>query len=175
MTRSLPRALAAALAACVLAAAPAAAATPSELLPAGSPAPLFEAADVDGKPFVLAEALARGPVLLVFWSLFCGTCREELPIIEQERPKFPERLQVVTVNLDEAPRAKTVKGFARQQGFTFQMVVNKTEGRDFAVDQAYKVKATPALYLLNADGTVAFGHYGALNPEELLEVVAKAK
>ena len=178
MHRSVPRLIAlAAVAALLLTAIPAARAAdaPDGLLPAGSPAPLFEAVDIDGQPFVLADALKEGPVLLVFWSIFCGTCRDELPIIEQERPKFPNGLQVVTVNLDEAPRARTVKGFAQQQGFSFRMVLNRVEGKEFQIEQAYQVKVTPTLYLLDSDGTVAYGHTGALSPEQLLEVVAKAK
>lgn len=146
-----------------------------DVLPIGSAAPPFEAIDTDGKIFTLAEALKEKPVLLVFWSIFCGTCRDELPILEQEKPKYEQNVQFVTVNLDEAPRAKTVKGFAKQQGFTMRMLLNKIDGREFLVDQAYKVKATPALYLVKKDGTIAYGHYGALNPEELAEVIAKAQ
>jgi thiol-disulfide isomerase/thioredoxin len=170
------RAAAALLCALLWAAAPAAAATADpELLPVGSPAPLFEAVDTDGNAFSLAEALKERPVLLAFWSLFCATCRDELPILEQEQPKHRDKVQFVTVNLDEAPRAKTVKGFAKQQGFTMRMLLNKVEGREFNIDGVFKIKATPALYLVNRDGTVAYGHYGALSPEELAEVVAKAK
>ena len=146
-----------------------------DLLPVGSTAPAFEAIDTDGKAFTLAEAIAEKPVLLVFWSIFCGTCRDELPILEQEKPKYADKVQIITVNLDEAPRAKTVKGFAKQQGFTMRMLLNKTEGKEFLIDQTYKIKATPALYLVKKDGTIAFGHYGALNPEELADVVAKAE
>jgi peroxiredoxin len=147
----------------------------ADLMPVGSTAPQFEAVDTEGKPFSLAEAVKEKPVLLVFWSLFCGTCREELPILQQEQPKHADKLQIVTVNLDEAPRARTVNGFAKQQGFTFRMLLNKTDAREYKVDEAFKVKATPALYLVNRDGTIAYGHYGAINPEELAEVVAKAK
>lgn len=172
--RTVARLTASALLAALLSAAAPASAVDADLLPVGSTAPQFEAVDTEGKPFTLAEAIKEKPVLLVFWSLFCGTCRDELPILEQEQPKHADKIQIVTVNLDEAPRAKTVKGFAKQQGFTFQMLLNKTEGKEFQVDQAYKIKATPALYLVNRDGTIAYGHYGAINPEELAEVVAKA-
>jgi len=84
-------------------------------------------------------------------------------------------MRIITINLDEPPRAKTVRGFAKQQGFTFRMLLNKIEGREFLIDQSYKVKATPAIYLVNRDGTIAFGHYGALNPDELAEIAAKAR
>jgi thiol-disulfide isomerase/thioredoxin len=146
-----------------------------DLLPIGSTAPAFEAIDIDGKAFTLAEALKEKSVLLVFWSIFCGTCRDELPILEQEKPKYADKVQFITVNLDEAPRAKTVKGFAKQQGFTMRMLLNKIDGKEFLIDQTYKIKATPALYLVKKDGTIAYGHYGAINPEELTEVVAKAQ
>jgi thiol-disulfide isomerase/thioredoxin len=145
-----------------------------DLLPVGSIAPAFESIDTEGKTFTLAEALQEKPVLLVFWSIFCGTCRDELPIIQQEQAKYADKVQVITVNLDEGPRAKTVKGFAKQQGFTFRMLLNKTESREYLIDQSYKIKATPALYLIKRDGTIAYGHYGALNPEELAGVIAKA-
>ena len=146
-----------------------------DVLPIGSPAPAFEAIDTEGKAFTLAEAIKEKPVLLVFWSIFCGTCRDELPILEQEQPKYVEKVQFVTVNLDEAPRAKTVKGFAKQQGFTMRMLLNKIDGKEFLIDQTYKIKATPALYLVKKDGTIAYGHYGAINPDELAEVIAKAE
>ena len=174
--RTTLRSVAAALVgAALLFAAPPAHATEDGLLPVGSLAPAFEAIDTEGKAFTLAEAITEKPVLLVFWSIFCGTCRDELPILEQEKPKYADKVQFVTVNLDEAPRAKTVKGFAKQQGFTMRMLLNKIDGKEFLVDQTYKIKATPALYLVKKDGTIAFGHYGALNPEELTEVIAKAE
>ncbi|HWR97083.1 MAG TPA: TlpA disulfide reductase family protein [Candidatus Methanoperedens sp.] len=176
-------ALVIAFTALALPAAPAAA-VDAEVLPLGSPAPLFESEDPDGVPFALAEALKEGPVMLVFWSLFCGSCMEELPIIEQEKPKFEGKVQIFAVNLDEAPRARNVKQVAKQKGFTFRMLLNKLEKKaadgsvvkkEFQIDAAYKIKATPAVYLINRDGTIAYGHFGPLNPEELAAVVALAK
>ena len=40
------------------------------LLPAGEAAPKFEGVDIGGQPFSLEEELSRGPVFLVFWSIF---------------------------------------------------------------------------------------------------------
>jgi peroxiredoxin len=175
MTRTANRTAAALLGSLLMFTAAPARAVDAEMLPFGSTAPAFESIDTDGRAFTLAEAIKEKPVLLVFWSIFCGTCRDELPILEQEQPKYTDKVQIITVNLDEAPRAKTVKGFAKQQGFTFRMLLNKTEGREYQIEQAYKIKATPAIYLINRDGTIAFGHYGAINPEELAEVMAKAR
>lgn len=175
MTQNASRIAAALLGAFLILAAAPAAAVEADLLPVGSQAPDFESVDTEGRAFRLSEAIKEKPALLVFWSIFCGTCRDELPILQQEQPKYADKVQIITVNLDEAPRAKTVKGFAMQQGFTFRMLLNKTESREYQIEQAFKVKATPALYLVNRDGSIAFGHLGAMNPDELAEVMAKAK
>jgi len=185
MSRSaLLRTVLPALALALACAAAPAKAVEADLLPVGSPAPMIDSEDIEGRPFALAEALKEGPVLLVFWSLFCGSCMEELPIIEQELPNYAGKVQVVAVNLDEAPRARSVKMVAQQKGFTFKIILNKVESkgadgvvakREFQIDTAFKIKATPALYLVNRDGTIGFGHYGPMNPDELAAVVAKAR
>jgi peroxiredoxin len=66
-----------------------------------------------------------------------------------------------------------VKTFAKQQGFTFPILMNKSETKSYDIDLTYDVKMTPALYLIGKDGKVIFSHYGPLNPEELQEVLAK--
>jgi hypothetical protein len=71
-SRTLRAALAAWAAALLLAMPGSAAAAdqPDGLLPTGIEAPRFESVDIDGNPYVLADDLARGPVFLVFWSIF---------------------------------------------------------------------------------------------------------
>jgi len=46
------------------------AADASELLPPGAAAPALTGVTMEGKPFVLEEELAGGPIFLVFWSIF---------------------------------------------------------------------------------------------------------
>ena len=46
------------------------AADAGKLLTAGQAAPKFETVDLDGSPFSLEEELTKGPVFLVFWSIF---------------------------------------------------------------------------------------------------------
>lgn len=144
------------------------------LLPTGAAAPAFEAVDIDGRHFELEKELSKGPVFLVFWSIFCGPCREELPILESEKEKYADqKVQFATVNLDEPPRAKVVKGFADQQGFTFRILLNKTEEKNYEVDKLYQVKGTPASYLIDLGGTIVFSKYGPVSPQELHEAIEK--
>lgn len=151
----------------------------AELLAVGTRAPMFESQDVDGRPFTLSGALEVKPVLLVFWSVFCGTCKDELPILEQELPKYTDKVQFISVNIDDdLPRSRAIsaiKGFAKQQNLTFPLLLNKTDDKEFKIYQAYNVKHTPTIFMIRRDGTIVYSHSAALNPDDLAEVIEKAE
>ena len=75
--------------------------------------------------------------------------------------------RVVSVNLDEPPRARVVVGFAQQQSFTFPIVMNKTAEQTYDFDKTFQVKGTPTSYLIDGEGLVVEGHYGPLSPQDL--------
>jgi len=75
--------------------------------------------------------------------------------------------RVVSINLDEPPRARVVVGFAKQQSFTFPIVMNKTAEQAYDFDKAFKVMGTPTSYLIDGAGLVVEGHYGPLSPQDL--------
>ncbi len=159
---------AAVLAALLLSPLPAPAAEPPKPLPPGEIAPQFESVDLDGKAFSLKDAVAEGPVALVFWSLLCGSCREELPLLQQELPRFEShQVRLFAVNLDQATHRTPVKKFTEQQGFTFPILLDEDGGKNFAIEDVFKVTMTPAFFLIGADGKILYSHYGPLEPAQL--------
>ena len=52
-------------------------------LSAGKTAPDFRLKSRDNKEFSLADALTRGPVLLVFFKVSCPTCQYAFPFYER--------------------------------------------------------------------------------------------
>jgi peroxiredoxin len=89
-------------------------------------------------------------------------------VLESQKELFESRnARVVSINLDEPPRARAAKGFADQQGFTFPIVLNKTAGKAYDIDKAYQVKGTPTSYLIDSKGVIVEAHYGPLGPPEL--------
>lgn len=142
------------------------------LVPVGSKAPTFTSKTIDGKPFDLAEQLAQKNVVLIFWSFFCGPCKEEMPLIEQYSQEIKDKpVAFISVNLDEPALHTPIKAYLKREGYSYPTIVNKMGGEDFSLDKKYLVTGTPTMYMIRRDGTVSYAHSGRLSPEDLRKAV----
>jgi thiol-disulfide isomerase/thioredoxin len=75
-----------------------------EALKLGEPAPAFEAKDTAGVKYSFVPT-GPGAKMLVFWSIFCEPCREEMPVIQRiaDEYKAAGTLDVLAVNMDGEP------------------------------------------------------------------------
>jgi len=140
----------------------------------GMIAPDFTVLDVEGRPFRLSEEVSRKPVLLLFWSVFCDPCRAELATLQKAHDKYAGRdLTVVAVAVDGGPLRNTVGGFARQEGYTFKVLVDELDAKEvWKVADAYGVAVTPTLLLLEKGGKVSLRKGGKVRDDELEKAVS---
>ena len=145
-----------------------------EPLKAGAKAPDFKVRDLGGKEFHLASSVRKDAVLLFFWSFFCGVCREEIPMIDRMSRDYRDRgLQVVGVNLDGRDMKKAIDKFAVDEKIAFRIVFDEMAGDAFLVADPYGVAGTPALFLIDRRGIVAYGNVGAVTGEKLKAEIGK--
>ncbi len=146
-----------------------------ETLKIGAKAPDFKVQDLAGKEFHLAASAGKDAVLLFFWSFFCGPCREEMPMINQMTRDYQSRgLQVVGVNLDGKEMKKAIDKFVANEKIAFRIVFDELSGDSFRVADPYGVAGTPALFLVDKQGVVAFGNVGAVTGEQMKAEIEKA-
>ena len=140
----------------------------------GMIAPDFTILDVEGYPFRLSEEASRKPVLLLFWSIFCDPCRAELATLQKAHDKYAGRdLTVVAVAVDGGPLRNTVGGFARQEGYTFKVLVDELDAKEvWKVADAYGVAVLPTLLLLEKGGKVLLRKGGKVRDDELEKAVS---
>jgi len=140
----------------------------------GAVAPAFRLPDVLGTNFSFGEEGAKKPLLLVFFSVFCDPCRANFPVLQKIREKYGGDVDVAAVSLDGEPLKATVAGFARQEGYTFRVLLDELdEKRMFKVADAYRVTEIPTLFLVDRGGKVTFAGMGRVG-EELLEKAVQA-
>ena len=132
------------------------------MLSAGDPAPDFELPDLRGQRHSLADALSRGPALVVIWKPSCGTCDLAFPYFQRLADAF-DSLEPLAISQEESAETGD---FAAQYGLTFPILL---DGEGWPVSQRYDPEATPTFFLIAPDGTIDMTSAG-FSKEELNEV-----
>lgn len=155
------RALLPAALACLALATAAASAAPVPPPPGGLPDWSLRCAD--GTTVRFQEALARGPVLVGFWALWCGPCLKELPHLDDLARETAGRLTVLAVNQDGPRSVAKVRPYLQAQGLRLRVPL------DTAGDVSRKLQVggvIPFVLLYDAQGREVYRHVGYREGDE---------
>lgn len=126
--------------------------------------------DADDQPHVLAEALKAGPVVLGLYKSSCQASKTMFPFLQRLKDHYGDKgLQVFGVAQDSA---NITRSFARRLDLTIPILI---EGPEYPISRAYDIFATPTVYVVAPDGTVAWSTMGFMKPQigEMSDAVAK--
>jgi len=125
-------------------------------LTAGTKAPDFSLPRIDGKEFVLHDALQRGAVLAAFFKVSCPVCQYAFPYIERIHNAFPNHgFGIVGISQDNASNTNS---FLKEFGITFPVLLDDPNG--YAVSNAYGLANVPTLFLINPSGEIEISSVG---------------
>jgi peroxiredoxin len=126
-----------------------------ELLESGTRAPDFRLERlVDGNagPEVsLADLVARGPAVLVFFKITCPVCQMTLPFLERIHKASDGALPIYGISQNEE---RGTRDFQRQFGITFPILLDREE-RDFPVSNSYGIASVPTIFVVEPDGSIS--------------------
>lgn len=138
---------------------------PAELLQpwTGGAAPALALKTTEGDVVDLAKL--RGKVVLVnFWATWCAPCVEEMPALARLRTRLAARgFEVIAVNQGEMPAR--VRAFLQRTGLDLPVVLD----REKEVARAWKVRALPTTFVVDALGRVRLFVEGELDTGDALE------
>lgn len=116
----------------------------------GSLAPEFELAKLDGTKVSLND-FAGKPAVLVFWTAWCPSCKEEAPHINQLAAEFQDKgVRVLGINIGEG--LARVKEGIKDFGIKYDVV----RDADTQVAKNYQVVGTPTVVFLDKKGVVRY-------------------
>jgi len=130
-----------------------------------SAAPDFILKDLAGQDFKLSAAKGK-PVLLIFITTWCPSCRSEIPHYKKIYETYGKRgLEVVGIDIEESKNR--VSQFAAKNQIPYRTLLDE-KGH---VAGAYDITGIPTMVLINRDGKVLTRKYFAVDTvlETLLE------
>ena len=134
----------------------------------GTAAPDFTLPDANGHPVNLHDL--RGKVVVVdFWATWCPPCRAEMPLLQQMQNELADK-GLVVLGLDVGEDAGTVTAFAKQQSYTFALLL----GAEPNVSARYFVEAYPTTFVVDRRGRIAFRDLGGDSAAKLRSAVQAA-
>lgn len=148
-----------------------------KMLEPGESAVDFEIQTLEEDDYKLSEVMGDKVVFLLFWSIFCQPCQEEIPVIKELYEKVgKDKLVVVAVSLDGDKRIPAIKKFVEKNNLDFLFLVDvfDDETDKFIASDIYGVQGTPAFFIIDKNGTVTHNHTGKSSLEELMKMVTDA-
>jgi cytochrome c biogenesis protein CcmG/thiol:disulfide interchange protein DsbE len=122
------------------------------------PAPDFKLTGLDGKPFTLAGAKGK-VILLNFWATWCGPCRAEIPDLVELQNKYKDRLQILSLVVDDDDQ-DAIKKFVAESSINYPVAVATD---DIRIEYG-GIAALPTSFVLDAEGRVVQKHEGLRDP-----------
>ena len=138
----------------------------------------FTIKTLDDEDYKLSDKIGKKVIFMLFWSIFCQPCQEEIPVITDLYKKIgKDKMEVLAVSLDGDRRVPAIEKFIAKNKleFTFLMDVFDDETNGFVASDTYGVLGTPTYYIIDKEGLVSTYHTGKSSLEELVEKLNDAK
>jgi len=122
------------------------------------PVPRFEAPALDGEA-IRSDTLVGQVTLINFWATWCLPCRQEAADFQALLDRYPDRLRVIALSVDESG-AEAVRRWVADQRVRYPVGM-----ADAALQARFGgIEALPTTFVLDAEGRIVQRHEGLYPP-----------
>jgi peroxiredoxin len=131
-------------------------------------APDFVLTDLNGRKFRLSNFRGKQPVLIIFSTTWCLSCREEIPHFKSLHATYAKRgLEIVNIDIQESQ--EKVAKFTVRHGLPYRVLLDE----DGAVSGIYDIRGVPSMVLIEQNGNILCRQCRKI--ETLLETILKKR
>lgn len=131
-------------------------------------APDFVLKDLNGRRYRLSDFKGKQPVLIIFSTTWCPSCREEIPHFKSIHATYAKRgLEIVNVDIQESQ--ERVAKFTARNGLPYRVLLDE----DGAVGGIYDIRGVPSMVLVDQNGNILCRQCQKI--ETLLETILKKR
>lgn len=135
---------------------------------ARKPAPNFTAVDMEGNKVSLSDFLGK-PVVVNFWTSWCGYCKEEMPDFERLSADYPD-VQFMMLNpVGEVDSEEDARAYIEENGYTFDVFFDDM----YSATNAYYVSSYPTTIFIDEYGNFMGRANGMINYDSVKSVLGK--
>ncbi len=115
------------------------------------PAADFILPDLNGKEVMLSQYKNKQPVLLVFWTIWCPYCRQQLNKLKEKSTELEKAgIQLLAINVAEADYK--VADFAQRFGIKYTILLDKNS----TAADAFGLLGVPTYVLIDQQGRIVY-------------------
>ena len=126
----------------------------------------FTLTDTDGNSYTLSDLLQNKKLIVLnFWFVNCGPCKEEFPYFQALHDKYAEDVQLLTLN--HIDKKSDIIALREQSGYTFPMIAE-----NIGLRQGFGMSMYPTTVLIGSNGKILRIITGSfLSEQDLIDTI----
>jgi len=108
----------------------------------------FALKTVNGNQFTLAQFKGK-PVMLTFWATWCGSCTEEIPVIEKFSAGKRDQVTMLTMAIDGEKESR-IRRFVDRKKITLPVLLDAKE----VTARSYGITMIPTTLFIDRNGFI---------------------
>jgi len=107
--------------------------------------------------------------LIAYWSLFCHSCIDEMPVLQRELNKVKfSNLKSYFVSLDSVRMKKALINFLARRRLNTTVLMEEIASNTYVTADKWGVTTTPSLFIVSPNGIIRYSHEGPADMDAML-------